>query len=103
MFFFFNDTATTEIYTSFPTRRSSDLGTAQASLPSGSQGLWDPTHSSLSLLSPWSRSHQTSALPEDRKSTRLNSSHANISYAVFCLKKKKSNIIKTYMNNKQPK
>src|SRR3712207_8276749 len=29
------------------------------------------------------------ALREDRKSTRLNSSHANISYAVFCLKKKK--------------
>src|SRR3712207_7628709 len=29
------------------------------------------------------------ALPRDRKSTRLNSSHANISYAVFCLKKKK--------------
>src|SRR3712207_7769022 len=29
----------------------------------------------------------------DRKSTRLNSSHANISYAVFCLKKKKTNII----------
>src|SRR3712207_7122072 len=32
-------------------------------------------------------------LKEDRKSTRLNSSHANISYAVFCLKKKKSKII----------
>src|SRR3712207_8189069 len=31
---------------------------------------------------------------QDRKSTRLNSSHANISYAVFCLKKKK----KTYIN-----
>src|SRR3712207_8700914 len=30
--------------------------------------------------------------PEDRKSTRLNSSHANISYAVFCLKKKTENI-----------
>src|SRR5476651_2769723 len=30
-------------------------------------------------------------LPRDRKSTRLNSSHANISYAVFCLKKKKKN------------
>src|SRR5947209_12408890 len=30
-------------------------------------------------------------LPVDRKSTRLNSSHANISYAVFCLKKKKKN------------
>src|SRR3712207_8543276 len=30
------------------------------------------------------------AMQEDRKSTRLNSSHANISYAVFCLKKKKN-------------
>src|SRR3712207_6855988 len=35
----------------------------------------------------------------DRKSTRLNSSHANISYAVFCLKKKKTHTkIKTYTN-----
>src|SRR3712207_8185135 len=34
--------------------------------------------------------------PADRKSTRLNSSHANISYAVFCLKKK--NIMKYYTN-----
>src|SRR3712207_7964432 len=33
------------------------------------------------------------AAPLDRKSTRLNSSHANISYAVFCLKKKKSNAV----------
>src|SRR3712207_7400695 len=33
---------------------------------------------------------QRPALDRDRKSTRLNSSHANISYAVFCLKKKKS-------------
>src|SRR3712207_8182041 len=33
----------------------------------------------------------------DRKSTRLNSSHANISYAVFCLKKKKQNI--TYQHD----
>src|SRR3712207_8594644 len=32
---------------------------------------------------------------QDRKSTRLNSSHANISYAVFCLKKKKNSIIYT--------
>src|SRR3712207_8510412 len=31
--------------------------------------------------------------PVDRKSTRLNSSHANISYAVFCLKKKKPHIL----------
>src|SRR5258707_11459776 len=34
---------------------------------------------------------------QDRKSTRLNSSHANISYAVFCLKKKK--ILKTLITN----
>src|SRR5438445_7336030 len=33
----------------------------------------------------------------DRKSTRLNSSHANISYAVFCLKKKKKNKIISYL------
>src|SRR3712207_7424265 len=33
---------------------------------------------------------------EDRKSTRLNSSHANISYAVFCLKKKKNNYYITH-------
>src|SRR3712207_7398083 len=36
---------------------------------------------------------------EDRKSTRLNSSHANISYAVFCLKKKKQNFTNTLYNN----
>src|SRR3712207_9339539 len=36
------------------------------------------------------RERKLDALLEDRKSTRLNSSHANISYAVFCLKKKKS-------------
>src|SRR3712207_6860668 len=33
--------------------------------------------------------------PEDRKSTRLNSSHANISYAVFCLKKNKHSLLLT--------
>src|SRR3712207_8378929 len=38
-----------------------------------------------------------SLVEEDRKSTRLNSSHANISYAVFCLKKKK--ITYTHLNN----
>src|SRR5262245_65358532 len=36
----------------------------------------------------------------DRKSTRLNSSHLGISYAVFCLKKKKTQKIKTYINTK---
>src|SRR5688572_31846795 len=36
-------------------------------------------------------------LRRDRKSTRLNSSHSQISYAVFCLKKKKKNKIHTYI------
>src|SRR3712207_8054424 len=37
-----------------------------------------------------------SRLGQDRKSTRLNSSHANISYAVFCLKKKKIKLFSTH-------
>src|SRR3989449_2394497 len=37
----------------------------------------------------WPRFRETSWYPRDRKSTRLNSSHGYISYAVFCLKKKK--------------
>src|SRR2546429_8956567 len=39
----------------------------------------------------WSIPHLGRARPLDRKSTRLNSSHGYISYAVFCLKKKKNN------------
>src|SRR3712207_6901466 len=45
------------------------------------------------------------ALAGDRKSTRLNSSHANISYAVFCLKKKNktiANISRTNISHHQP-
>src|SRR3712207_8905236 len=38
-------------------------------------------------------------VPRDRKSTRLNSSHANISYAVFCLKKKKINSLNSMNSN----
>src|SRR5690349_24243211 len=42
---------------------------------------------------------QTQFMPStDRKSTRLNSSHVEISYAVFCLKKKKATIIDTIVN-----
>src|SRR5258707_5817867 len=37
----------------------------------------------------WTHSSRQTSRAVDRKSTRLNSSHANISYAVFCLKKKK--------------
>src|SRR3712207_8849499 len=44
---------------------------------------------------PYVEQHNRFHLTEDRKSTRLNSSHANISYAVFCLKKKTHNIFPT--------
>src|SRR5947209_13405819 len=53
--------------------------------------------SSLNVALVVSLSSASSSDFEDRKSTRLNSSHANISYAVFCLKKKKKN------NNKKSK
>src|SRR5438445_8280834 len=67
---------------SFPTRRSSDLPGLVELLPArGSR----PRAASRSERSGGVRRQPR----EDRKSTRLNSSHANISYAVFCLKKKK--------------
>src|SRR5258707_9243181 len=43
----------------------------------------------LGLLATWIPAQRALTIDQDRKSTRLNSSHANISYAVFCLKKKK--------------
>src|SRR3712207_8544947 len=92
--FFFNDTATTEIYT---------LSLHDA-LPISARhaGRHWPTIAALvalALLSalvaaalPWPLKYAVDEVlgPDgsDRKSTRLNSSHANISYAVFCLKKK---------------
>src|SRR6202021_3257543 len=71
--FFFNDTATTEIYT---------LSLHDA-LPISSRMSSSVT---MPIISPYS---STTSANGDRKSTRLNSSHANISYAVFCLHKKK--------------
>src|SRR2546430_13104048 len=90
LFFFFNDTATTEIYTlslhdalpisgdqvhrgPLPRSTGHGAGTGRVRLHrvSGEQGA-------------------VSAELRDRKSTRLNSSHSQISYAVFCLKKKKN-------------
>src|SRR3712207_7197596 len=86
-FFFFNDTATTEIYTlslhdalpilSAVRRCWGSLWTARAIAYRAGHGL-EPDAVSLAVV-----------VQQDRKSTRLNSSHANISYAVFCLKKKK--------------
>src|SRR2546422_11645166 len=82
IFFFFNDTATTEIYT---------LSLHDA-LPIFQQGA-KPALSAADVLEelgipvPDSPGHV--GRRQDRKSTRLNSSHGYISYAVFCLKKKK--------------
>src|SRR2546422_10401578 len=82
LFFFFNDTATTEIYTlSLHDALPISKGAAEY------------------LAAPVSRVHDLVQLRKltphrDRKSTRLNSSHGYISYAVFCLKKKKNTTIK---------
>src|SRR5256885_7799734 len=76
-FFFFNDTATTEIYTL-------SLHDALPISRDGARHRWahrgEPVHD-VELPAP--------NRCADRKSTRLNSSHLVISYAVFCLKKKK--------------
>src|SRR2546430_17440321 len=85
LFFFFNDTATTEIYTPFPTRRSSDLQLLFSPEPSRRFDL-RVTGRPLPILQ--HPCHVVADDAVDRKSTRLNSSHSQISYAVFCLKKK---------------
>src|SRR2546430_4933948 len=84
-FFFFNDTATTEIYTlslhdALPI--SGDGGRAQAR---ARRALRSASRRTERMAHPWRAARGT----PDRKSTRLNSSHSQISYAVFCLKKKK--------------
>src|SRR3712207_7200513 len=97
-FFFFNDTATTEIYTlslhdALPicARLTAVHRTDDGELVAVSARC---TH--LGCIVGWNKADRTWECPcQDRKSTRLNSSHANISYAVFCLKKKK----KTYNDN----
>src|SRR2546430_12476125 len=90
-FFFFNDTATTEIYTlslhdALPIYADDLRGDVQDALLT----------LTLTLTARRTRSSRAPLLPPpgiarcraDRKSTRLNSSHSQISYAVFCLKKK---------------
>src|SRR3989442_2013844 len=77
-FFFFNDTATTEIYT---------LSLHDA-LPIYQQRRRGVEIRDRGPLGVGARAAQCHA-ERDRKSTRLNSSHVRISYAVFCLKKKK--------------
>src|SRR5436190_4823281 len=78
-YFFFNDTATTEIYT---------LSLHDALPIFGTIARCRRT-SRRARVEALRRVPQPSGGFEDRKSTRLNSSHTVISYAVFCLKKKK--------------
>src|SRR3712207_8031974 len=95
-FFFFNDTATTEIYTlslhdALPIYRlrvipatKVETGVAQKRRASRER-LFIPS----TAWPEFAAVVAAGVSGRDRKSTRLNSSHANISYAVFCLKKKK--------------
>src|SRR5258708_36426242 len=88
-FFFFNDTATTEIYTlslhdALPIFRPLAHTGKQNYIAPHSHSSFDQSSSHVALPPGWS-----AIRPQDRKSTRLNSSHQIISYAVFCLKKKK--------------
>src|SRR3712207_8221291 len=98
-FFFFNDTATTEIYTlslhdALPIFRQRDRRDGD------DRGRRTERDVAAAHPSGAPRAQQRRALrrlrsreDRDRKSTRLNSSHANISYAVFCLKKKKQQLL----------
>src|SRR5579872_7583717 len=88
LFFFFNDTATTEIYT---------LSLHDALPISPASCSWTASRR---------RAPASVGSTADRKSTRLNSSHVRISYAVFCLKKKNTNsklalLAETKKDNKQ--
>src|SRR3712207_7631590 len=95
--FFFNDTATTEIYT-LPLHDALPIFDALAAPGARLAVRVEPTDGAreVALRIVFPRGSAAEAWPRlaaygaqgDRKSTRLNSSHANISYAVFCLKKK---------------
>src|SRR2546430_17450886 len=88
-FFFFNDTATTEIYTlslhdALPIFKLGKDGKWIKAL--GTRGAGPNQFNTVHAIATDAKNNVYVA--EDRKSTRLNSSHSQISYAVFCLKKK---------------
>src|SRR3712207_7562891 len=97
-FFFFNDTATTEIYTlslhdALPIWPVFPVDASGAGMRSACYRL-PYSNSVMKLFLGIICSVLIIQGMKDRKSTRLNSSHANISYAVFCLKK--NNLIYNY-------
>src|SRR5687768_18012533 len=83
-FFFYGD-AGHRVLHSFPTRRSSDL--EECPNETRTVGQW------LVVVGPGCRVSGAGTSERDRKSTRLNSSHGYISYAVFCLKKKRGPVV----------
>src|SRR3712207_8598616 len=108
MFFFFNDTATTEIYTlslhdALPICPAVDGDEGPGlevnhGIDAGSPGpgdCWEGVTPNI-VGGDEVRVITPRGTDSDRKSTRLNSSHANISYAVFCLKKKNINTHEIY-------
>src|SRR3712207_6980226 len=87
IFFFFNDTATTEIYT-LSLHDALPIFVFQAYFPWKQIAFLPLKFLYFYFVFP----NLLLKIVPDRKSTRLNSSHANISYAVFCLKKKKNKL-----------
>src|SRR2546422_7326252 len=103
-FFFFNDTATTEIYTlslhdalpiSVPSAYLTSRQRVGDELGPRERRLRGPNPFEASRERRLHRERPSRIPTTDRKSTRLNSSHGYISYAVFCLKKKKQHNDKT--------
>src|SRR2546422_4815655 len=99
-FFFFNDTATTEIYTlSLHDALPISVAGAVEEILDGAERQarkcvrsWtDGVYHGETILDDDGHGTTDIWICADRKSTRLNSSHGYISYAVFCLKKKKQN------------
>src|SRR5256885_8833383 len=102
LFFFFNDTATTEIYTlslhdALPIYRDHDHGldAALAAFFRVEKKFGIHVGAADDLAGLQCGHAERFFENEDRKSTRLNSSHLVIPYAVFCLKKKKTTVIST--------
>src|SRR3712207_6934815 len=98
--FFFNDTATTEIYTlslhdALPISAAAHPREVGGVFAGGVDVQHDGDIRERERLAEVARERAGTRVEVDRKSTRLNSSHANISYAVFCLKKKKAITDKT--------
>src|SRR5690349_23749264 len=94
MFFSFKGTATTEIYTlslhdALPISADPPRHSRRRLRSPGQTGRAKPRSSRRTPPRPVYRPARIQ-FPRDRKSTRLNSSHVEISYAVFCLKKKKA-------------